>query len=192
MVAGNAPESVTLGSSIDGDEQEITTAGAATSTTTGDPTTKMEEAETPAEAQVEEIPVSDDPQPATEVREGAVGEEEDSKMVDDDSDSNEAVGKEEAADQDRDMMDDNDEEGTKTASPTLEVADPSKPTKVTAMFQKILSLGTQAGQVVVKLGGDDAEDSEAKEITPTPPTGPSASRPTLIHNGRMVSVTLRW
>jgi hypothetical protein len=102
-----------------------------------------------------------------------------------DDDSVEAVGKEEAAVQDRDMMDEQDT--AKEEDGIIEV-DASNSTKVTTMFQKILSLGTQGGQVI--LGADGESDTKATPVAiPTPaavPTGPSASQPTIVHNGRMV------
>lgn len=98
-----------------------------------------------------------------------------------DDDSNEAVGKEEAAEQDRDMMG-GDGDGE-------EEVDASTGRKVTTMFQKILSLGGQSGQVVVNVDGEDGEEPEAPAAPAvSAPTGPSASQPTLIHNGRMVSM----
>ncbi len=97
-----------------------------------------------------------------------------SDSIDDDSD--EAVGKEEAAEQDRDLMDENDD----IEEEIIEVQT-KKSAKVATMFQKILSLGSQGGQVILKVGAD-----EEGKATPPAPSGPSASQPTLVHNGRMV------
>ena len=114
---------------------------------------------------------------------GDVSSEEAREVPDPDSaddDSTEAVGKEEAAERDQDMMDEND-----AHDDTGEVIDidSNRKTKVTTMFQKILSLGTHSGQIVVKVNPEEG-------IT-APPTEPVASvplttQPTLVHNGRMV------
>lgn len=95
-----------------------------------------------------------------------------------DDDSNEAVGKEEAAEQDRDMMDENDDNDEEIIEVTTQ-----KSTKVTSMFQKIMSLGSQGGQVIMKVGPNDEE-----KATPPPSAAPgqSALQPTLVHNGRLV------
>ena len=129
---------------------------------------------------------SDTPQETTEeAREMA---EEESA----DDDSVEAVGKEEAAEQDRDMMDDKDGPGaTKQDDETTLEVDTTQATKVATMFRKILSLGSQGGQVILNVGaGDDSETKEAPLNPGTssiiPAAGPSPSQPTIMHNGRMV------
>lgn len=94
--------------------------------------------------------------------------EEDSAEEDDDS--TDAVGKEEAARQDRDMMDDIDSSdddnpaSKETAIICVEESPEQKPAKVTSMFQKILSLGATAGQVVVKVGSGEANNSTGKNM----------------------------
>ena len=106
-----------------------------------------------------------------------------------DDDSNEAVGKEEAAELDQDMIDadQNDDE-------VVVEVDPSEPTTVSSMFQKILALGSSSGQLVVKVDDShrgSSQVSAAAAPASTPVTGPSASLPSLVQNGRMVSVTIR-
>lgn len=125
-----------------------------------------------------EVPVA---QEAREMTEGVAA----------DDDSVEAVGKEEAAEQDRDMMDENDEQdATKEDDAILEV-DASQPTKVTTMFQKILSLGAQGGQVILNVGADGDSDAKLTPDANAPPaaalkTGPSTSQPSIVQNGRMI------
>lgn len=105
-----------------------------------------------------------------------------------DDDSNEAVGKEEAAELDQDMVD---SEPDKTDEAVVTV-DPLEPSNVASMFQKILALGgSSSGQIAVKV--DDSDRSNDKVTATTAPTtmpitGPSASQPTLVQNGRMVSL----
>ena len=94
-----------------------------------------------------------------EAREDSAGDDTTKEKSDDDS--NEAVGKEEASELDRDMMDDEDNENESkeqggASGDSQAVANNSK---VSSMFQKILSLGTnQSGQIVVKVG--DANSTE--------------------------------
>jgi hypothetical protein len=114
----------------------------------------------------------------------------DAKMRSDDcdDDSHEAVGKEEAAELDQDMMD---SEPDSSINEVVVEVDPSEPAKVTTMFQKILALGSASGQVVVKLENPDQSSEQIGATASqgaTPVTGPSASQPTLVHNGRMVSL----
>jgi hypothetical protein len=97
-----------------------------------------------------------------------------------DDDSTEAVGKEEAAERDQDMMDENDD--IDDANAVIEL-DNKKKTKVTTMFQKILSLGSHSGQIVLKVNPE--EDSTAPSTEPEA-TAPLSAQPTLVHNGRMV------
>ena len=52
---------------------------------------------------------------------------------------------------DRDMMDGDDTESPEKENPT---ATGRTANKVSVMFQKILSLGTSSGQVIVKVGED--------------------------------------
>ena len=96
-----------------------------------------------------------------EAREDAAGVNAAKEKADDDSD--EAVGKEEAAELDRDMMDDADsaKDSNDEGQESGESEDASNNSKVTSMFQKFLSLGTnqslsvgtnQSGQIVVKVG----------------------------------------
>jgi hypothetical protein len=96
-----------------------------------------------------------------------------------DDDSTEAVGKEEASTLDQDMMDDDDAELNKANDPP-----DGNPRKVTTMFQKILSLGGGAGQVVVDVG------SNIQPAQPGQNLGPDARQPTLVHQGRMVSTSM--
>lgn len=106
---------------------------------------------------------------------------------DDDDDSNEAVGKEEAAKEDQDMMDIEDDKSDEQVSWTV---DPSEPAKVTSMFQKILALGSSSGQIVVKVNDSDGSGNKSSASAPAPGMGPSASLPTLVQNGRLVSMTI--
>lgn len=94
-----------------------------------------------------------------------------------DDDSTEAVGKDEASKLDQDMM----EEDSPPAQSSL--ATDANPRKVTAMFQKILSLGGGAGQVVVDVGDELRVGRLGQNI------GPNARQPTLVHQGRMVRRT---
>ncbi|KAG7359177.1 protein phosphatase 2C [Nitzschia inconspicua] len=98
----------------------------------------------------------------------------DSVDVEDD-DSTEAIGKEEASRIDQDMMDEDD---TPSKQATSGVG--SNPRKVATMFQKILSLGGGAGQVVVEV------DSNMQPVRPVQNLGPNARQPTLVHQGRMI------
>ena len=91
-------------------------------------------------------------EPTTETREEAT------EPAKDDDDSTDAVGKEEAAKQDRDMLDDDNGEEEKE---TIEV-DPADSKNVSTMFKKILSLGGQGGQVVIKVGEEDTVDPKGK------------------------------
>jgi len=94
-----------------------------------------------------------------------------------DEDSNEAVGMEEAAELDQDLMDADADVAQE------EIAVEVEPITVTTMFRKILALGSSTGQVEIKTHQDDSA-----LITPSAPlVGPSASLPTLVQNGRMVS-----
>jgi len=115
--------------------------------------------------------------------------EEDDRDNSKDDDSTEAVGKEEAAEQDRDMMDGDDDNNNNSDSPkendTVGEEENSNTGKVTTMFQKILSLGgAPSGQVVVNISGGSGQQSAADQEDNT--TGPSARRPTIIHQGRMI------
>ena len=105
-----------------------------------------------------------------------------------DDDSVEAVGKEEAAEHDRDMMDENDGDDATEEEGSIVEVDISQPTKVTTMLQKILSFGVQGGQVILNTGADPntKESPTILSISTAAKTGPSASQPTIIHNGRMV------
>lgn len=139
----------------------------------------------------------------------------DDKQSDDstaDDDSDQAVGLEEAAEQDRDLMDDDDassddetpnnEKSSMDREDIVEELDassdsgsPNKTEKVTTMFQKILSLGTPKGQVVVSRATDHTGQAATPQgAAPIPPeadmsSGPDARLPTVTHNGRMVRAT---
>jgi hypothetical protein len=78
-----------------------------------------------------------------EEREGA-----DQEKADDDS--HEAAGKQEAAEQDRDMMNGDDIDSPEDEEDPAESS--IKSPQVTSMFSKILNLGSQSGQVVLKVG----------------------------------------
>eukprot|EP00980_Cylindrotheca_fusiformis_P022249 scaffold9153_cov121-Cylindrotheca_fusiformis.AAC.13 len=89
-----------------------------------------------------------------------------------DDDSDERVGEEEASKLDRNLTDgdsanDDDVKSSET--------DETQSARVTAMFQKILALGTPSGETALKLGSEQAVSS-----------GPSASKPTIIQNGRKI------
>lgn len=104
------------------------------------------------------------------------------KNENDDDDSNEVVGKEEAAEKDRNLEEDNEETGTELAEDE-EIAT----AQVTSMFKKILALGNQSGEIVMDAGGGaDMSSSPQGSLV----TGPSASQPTIYHNGRMVRILL--
>lgn len=98
-----------------------------------------------------------------------------------DDDSTEAVGKEEAAERDQDMMDENDAVDD-DANAIVEI-DTKRKTKVTTMFQKILSLGSHSGQIVVKV---NPEEGSTPPSTEPATTLRQTSHPTLVHNGRMI------
>jgi hypothetical protein len=134
--------------SSSGEETPAKTKDSSETTEVEKPAESSEETE---DAKAEEKPASDEQESPTEARQEAAGNDKA------DDDSNEAVGKEEAAEQDRDMMNDNENEET------MEEVDVSNTQKVTTMFQKILSLGGQAGQVVMKVGAEGKEESEGKQ-----------------------------
>jgi hypothetical protein len=100
-----------------------------------------------------------------------------------DDDSEEAVGKEEALELDRDMMDDDKKDSPKQDGP--DSLNGGNARKVTKMFQKILSLGGGAGQIVVDTGSEGPQP----EATQNDISGPSARKPTMVHQGRMVRST---
>ncbi len=125
-------------------------------------------------------------------------DQDDDGQADDDSD--EAVGKDEAVEKDRDMMDDEegDDDGKDGDAEDLVVVD-TEVGKVKTMLQKILSLGTaagqSAGQMAVKVldvadvpsTGETGASKAAPPPHPEPEsTGPNSRKPTLVHNGRMV------
>eukprot|EP00429_Kryptoperidinium_foliaceum_P026150 CAMPEP_0176136112 /NCGR_PEP_ID=MMETSP0120_2-20121206/69067_1 /TAXON_ID=160619 /ORGANISM="Kryptoperidinium foliaceum, Strain CCMP 1326" /LENGTH=557 /DNA_ID=CAMNT_0017471867 /DNA_START=176 /DNA_END=1849 /DNA_ORIENTATION=- len=135
--------------------------------------------EEPAEDdKTEETSTSESTEESTEGREKAPA----------DDDSNEAVGKEEAAEMDRDMMDDENDQRNGDAA-----EDEGSPSNVTAMFQKILSIGTQTGQVLVNVGAEggtkpDTNQTPAAIIAPDQPNSkyPTPAQPTKVLNGRMI------
>jgi len=114
---------------------------------------------------------------------------------DDDDDSNEAVGKEEAALNDQDMMDDDSDLDDSQDSPTAAG-------KVSVIFQKLLNMSAApAGQLVVQLtnpasgsGSDESATSSTSSSSEqgtsgsveATPSGPSASLPTMVRNGRLI------
>lgn len=89
-----------------------------------------------------------------------------------DDDSNQVVGKEEAAEIDRNLLDSDDSDDEE------ETDDDVGQAQVTSMFKKILALGNQSGEIA--LNGTDSSPTSALA------SGPSASQPTIIYNGRMV------
>lgn len=119
-----------------------------------------------------------------------------------DDDSTGRVGKEEAAELDRNL--DGDEKGKEHDSNNSSAELDEKTAKVTAMMQRILSLASSGGKGVVPVPLDSEEtnrNSGGKPIiTPkncgswithifavAPESGPSAAKPTIVHNGRLVS-----
>ena len=106
------------------------------------------------------------------------------EICDDDSDV--AVGKEEAAEHDRFMVEDDD--NVVSQEDAAQQMDSVKSAKVSTMFQKILALSTPNGQVVLEPGNGVSETPSAVPTTTTSEISivPSASRPTIVHNGRMV------
>jgi hypothetical protein len=118
---------------------------AANADNSGEETKSKEETDKPQDETTD-----DSPKPeanAKEAREEVAGQ----ALADDcggDDDSKEAVGKQEAAEQDRDMMDDEAE------APENEELVETTNSKVSTMFQKIMSLGSQAGQVVMSVGAE--------------------------------------
>ena len=130
---------------------------------------------------------SDDPEPEMKDADSTTDDSSGAATSDDDDDSNEAVGKEEATELDQDMMD----VGQHDEEVMVEV-DPAEPTTVTTMFQKILALGSSSGQLAVKvddLNRGTSQGSTTATPSSAPSTGPSASLPTLVQNGRMVRMS---
>ena len=75
------------------------------------------------------------------------------------------------------MEENNEETGTELAEDEEIAA-----AQVTSMFKKILALGNQSGEIVMNAGGGDEMSSPQSALV----AGPSASQPTIYHNGRMV------
>jgi len=112
---------------------------------------------------------------------------EEEKSSDDEEDSNEAVGKDEAAELDQDMMDDD--------KFVVETDSVDQPSKVSAMFQRLLNMSGQAGQVAISQVESEqvmvAQSGSPSAETPrlVPSSGirvPSANLPTIVQNGRLI------
>eukprot|EP00544_Gedaniella_sp_CCMP2646_P007177 CAMPEP_0202485920 /NCGR_PEP_ID=MMETSP1361-20130828/4611_1 /ASSEMBLY_ACC=CAM_ASM_000849 /TAXON_ID=210615 /ORGANISM="Staurosira complex sp., Strain CCMP2646" /LENGTH=615 /DNA_ID=CAMNT_0049114913 /DNA_START=232 /DNA_END=2079 /DNA_ORIENTATION=+ len=93
-----------------------------------------------------------------------------------DDDSDVVVGKEDAAKLDQDLMVEDSDEKEDSSEATNR--------KVTVMFQKLLSLGGNSGQVSVKLSEEDA--AEQADAASTAETSAGHIIPTIIQNGRQI------
>ena len=105
-----------------------------------------------------------------------------------DADSQEVVGKEEASKEDQDLMNDDEDDSSNDADADdldndADVEDEPN-SQVSQMFQKIMQLSAVAS------GQADAGQVEA--VAPVAPvSGPNAKQPSVVHNGRMVSVIMQ-
>lgn len=123
--------------------------------------------------------------------------------ADEEYDSDEAVGKEEATrDQNLDEDDDsNDDVQINPYDGAVQVVDnsadenaatdPAVPAnKVTVMFQRLLNMNDQSGQMVIRVAGDDADKADgtnsADQVQAPVHTGPSAASPSILQNGRLI------
>ena len=120
----------------------------------GEKVSESEEENKPSKEQADETPsLKEEPESDaaeksedSETANGATAPAVDAAKEDDDSDA--AVGKEDAAKLDQDLMVEDSDEKDDTSEATNR--------KVTVMFQKLLSLGGNSGQVSVKLSEEDA------------------------------------
>jgi hypothetical protein len=133
----------------DGDDKETTTV----ETTESTPSSETNATETEKAAKTEE-------------QESETGKEKaETEKKDDDSD--ERVGEEEAAKLDRNVTErtvtDSDSDNDEDDVDSSHTDDTQSATKVSAMFQKILALGKQSGEAVVKLGSE-GEDQNGKHM----------------------------
>jgi hypothetical protein len=113
-------------------------------------------------------------------------EEKDGNDDDADDDSEKQVGLEEAAVNDQDMMDDS---SNGEAVEVEDAGDALLAGKVTVMFQRLLNMSSAptSGQMVVNVDAATAITSPpAPAPAPTTPTGPCASVPSLVRNGRLI------
>ncbi|KAL3909919.1 MAG: hypothetical protein SGARI_002366, partial [Bacillariaceae sp.] len=123
--------------------------------------TEVSKEDTPA-AEVTEAASKDDNESSDSTNNATTGE--DAK----DDDSDEAVGKDEALELDRNMEDnDGNDDNASSEHANESVNHPEgdgdqNATKVSTMFQKILSLGGGAGQVVVDVGSGDGLSSSSE------------------------------
>ena len=99
---------------------------------------------------------------------------EDDSDTKEDDDSQQPVGHNA---EDQDMMDENDEEPVQQPAEDLATS-----TRVTAMFQRLLSMSRPTGQLTIAPDGSPAPPPPP----PAPTITPSASKPSAILNGRLI------
>lgn len=197
-------ETFETGSKPEGDQ--VSSGDAASESATEDETASDSSSNT-ASTHDEATFVAETPSDDTTAKQEPVKEErEDGKVAsgesDDDYDSDEAVGKEEAVrdqslDDDEDSNDDvqiNPYDGAiqvveSSAAEENAATDPANPpNKVTVMFQRLLNMNENQGQMVIRVAGEDADktDDPADQIQAPVHTGPSASSPSILQNGRLI------
>ena len=160
-----------------------------TDTTSGQETSRQDQQEGTSAAQSQSVSTTADEESSETSGSTSTPDNNNNNDKDDaDADSQEVVGKEEASKEDQDLMNDDEDDSSNDADADdldndADVEDEPN-SQVSQMFQKIMQLSAVAS------GQADAGQVEA--VAPVAPvSGPNAKQPSVVHNGRMVSVIMQ-